>query len=225
MTQVAAKSDAHIQLDVIKELSWDTHVEQTDVGVEVDDGIVTLTGTVDNYAARMAAQLAAHRVNGVLDVVNNIDIHPRGDGERTDTEIAADVRHALERDVFIPSDQIRTTVSNGMVVLEGDVAVLRQRHDAENAMFRIPGVVGVINRITIASPDVPATEIREAIEQALERQAEREAQRIRIKVQDGVATQGGEVRSWREKRAVLGIASHAPGVRTLVDHLVIAPYT
>jgi osmotically-inducible protein OsmY len=225
MTRVAAKTDARIQMDVIKELRWDTHVDQTDVGVEVDNGIVTLTGTVDGYAARMAAQHAAHRVQGVLDVVNDISIHRHGTGGPTDTEIAADVRHALERDVFIPSEEIRTTVSNGMVVLEGNVPVLSQRLEAEDAVLRIPGVVGVVNRIAIASPEVGADDIRDAIEQALERQAEREAHRIEIRVEDGTVTLTGEIRSWREKRAVLGTASYAQGVRAIVDHLVIAPYT
>jgi osmotically-inducible protein OsmY len=157
--------------------------------------------------------------------VNNINVHRRESTEPTDTEIAADVRRALDRDVFIPSEEIRTTVSNGMVILEGNVPLLSQRHDAEDVVLRIPGVVGVVDRIAIASPELDPDEVRDAIEQALERLAEREAHRIKIRVEDGTVTLAGEVRSWREKRAVLGTASHAPGVRAIVDRLIIAPYT
>ena len=82
------KTDRRIQLDVLGELKWDTRVEETDVGVEVDDGVVTLTGTVSSNAKRIAAQEAAHRVAGVLDVVNDIQVHLPGSLERTDTEVA-----------------------------------------------------------------------------------------------------------------------------------------
>jgi osmotically-inducible protein OsmY len=222
---IVTKPDAQIQLDVLKEMKWDTRVDETDVGVEVDRGIVTLTGTVSSYAARMAAQQAAHRVYGVLDVANDIHVRLPGSPIRTDTDIAEDVRRALDHDVLVPSDRIRTTVSNGLVTLEGEVDLWREREDAEYAVRNLVGVVGVVNQIAVAPPRVGAEDIRNAIEQALERQATREADRIKIRVQDGTVTVGGEVRSWREKRAVLGTAGHAPGVRHIIDRLVIAPYT
>ena len=61
------KTDSEIQQAVLRELKWDTRVEETDVGVEVDAGVVTLTGTVSNWGKRIAAQQAAHRVAGVLE--------------------------------------------------------------------------------------------------------------------------------------------------------------
>src|SRR5581483_10908197 len=206
----------------LKELRWDSRVDETDVGVEVDDAIVTLTGTVRTYAARLAAQEAAHRVKGVLDVVNDIEVKPIG--SRTDTDIAADVRLALERDVFVPSERIRTTVSHGLVTLEGEVDMYRELADAEAAIRNIDGVIGILNKLTIRKRAVSPGEIRQAIESALERQAEREAERIEVIVHDGDVTLEGQVRSWREKRAILGTVGHAPGVRSVIDHLEIAPY-
>lgn len=69
------RTDSEIQQAVLRELKWDTRVEETDVGVEVNAGVVTLTGTVSSWAKRMAAQEAAHRVGGVLDVANDVDVH------------------------------------------------------------------------------------------------------------------------------------------------------
>ena len=71
MGEMVKRTDAQFQQDVLQELRWDTRVKETDVGVEVDRGIVTLTGKVDSWAARLAAQDAAHRVAGVLDVAND----------------------------------------------------------------------------------------------------------------------------------------------------------
>jgi osmotically-inducible protein OsmY len=223
MSKTTTKPDVQIQREVLSELRWDPRVEDTDVGVEVDDGIVTLTGTVRTYGARRAAQEASHRVRGVLDVVNDIEVRPFG--SRTDTDIAADVRHALERDVFVPADRIRTTVSHGLVTLEGEVDLYRQRADAEHAIHHIPGVVGVVDELNVRKRAVSAGEIHQAIEEALERQAEREADRIRVEVADGRVTLTGRVRSFREKRAILGTAGHAPGVTSVVDHIKVAPYS
>jgi osmotically-inducible protein OsmY len=74
------------------------------------------------------------------------------------------------------------------------------------------------------TPDVDPDVVRSAIEQALERRAERESRDLQVRVRDGKVTLTGQVQSWREKRAVIGAASHAPGVRDIEDHLRVAPY-
>jgi hypothetical protein len=78
------------------QLGWDSRVRQTEVGVMVRKGVVTLTGTVDSYAKKLAAQQAAHRVSGVLDVANDIEVRMLGDTSRGDADIARALRHALE---------------------------------------------------------------------------------------------------------------------------------
>jgi osmotically-inducible protein OsmY len=224
MALTKTKSDATIQKDVLRELSWDTRVDETDVGVEVDKGIVTLTGTVSSFAARFAAQRAAHRVAGVLDVANDIIVRAPGSPGTTDTELAQAVRHALEWDAHVPHTRITSTVSGKWVTLEGNVDLWSQREDAERAVRRLAGLVGVTDQIVVVPTRVKADEIREAIEEALERRAEREAERIQVSVTDGVVTLRGMVRSYAEKRAVIGAAGFAPGVRSVEDHLRIEPF-
>ncbi|MGH7297154.1 MAG: BON domain-containing protein, partial [Polyangiaceae bacterium] len=114
-------TDARFKQSVLEELKWDTRVNETDVGVEVHSGVVTLTGTVDSWAARLGAQEAAHRVAGVHDVANDIRVRLPGSSERDDSDIAAAVRYALERDILVPDDRISSTVSGGAVTLEGTV--------------------------------------------------------------------------------------------------------
>jgi osmotically-inducible protein OsmY len=213
------ETDAQLHRRVLEELKWDTRVDETDVGVEVDDGVVTLSGHVDSYAKRVAAEQAAHRVLGVRDVANDLQVHIPGSGLRTDTDIARAIRRALEDDVFVPAEAIETTVSNGWVTLTGDVPHYREREEAERAIFRIRGVRGITNMLTVHAHEVPPYVIREAIEEALERRAEREAERIKVQVENGVVTLSGEVHTWPERRAVVGAAGHAPGVRAVVDHL------
>ncbi len=223
MTYGIKKTDTQIHHDVLEELKWDSRVDETEVGVEVDNGVVTLTGTVPSWAKRMAAQEAAHRVIGVLDVANDIKVRVPGGFTRTDTEIAQAVRSALEWDVFVPEDKIRSTVSDGLVTLDGTVERWSQRADAERAVRNLTGVKSVVNRITV-TPAGPATEdVRKAIEHALERRAEREAKRIQVDVRDGIATLTGSVHSWAERKSVVAAARFTPGVRGVEDRLMTEP--
>ncbi|MFN8525454.1 MAG: BON domain-containing protein [Chloroflexota bacterium] len=218
-----ARLDSAIQQDIIKELRWDTRVKETEVGVSVDGGVVTLTGTVDSYAKKLAAQDAAHRVYGVLDVANDIQVKLPADAGRTDTEIARAVREALEWNVVVPDQRITSTVSAGWVTLEGGVETWHQREDTERAVRFLQGVKGVTNRLVVHAPAVEAEEIRGEIEEALERRAEREAKRILVSVADGTVTLTGVVRSTAERRAVVGAARATSGVRDVVDRLRVQP--
>jgi osmotically-inducible protein OsmY len=225
---MAPKSDSEIHRQVLQELKWDTRVEETEVGVEVDKGVVTLTGTVSSYAKKLAAQEAAHRVFGVLDVANDIQIKVPGSLTRTDTDIAQVVRRALEWDVLIPDKRIRSTVTDGWINLEGTVDRLSEREDAERAVRNLTGVKGVTNNIHVKPSEARPEEVREMIEEVLERHAQRharrEAERIHVEVKDGTVTLSGNVRSWLEEHAVVGAVGHAPGVQKVRDLLRIDPY-
>ena len=218
------KSDSEIKQQVLGELQWDSRIAWSEIAVEVFEGMVTLTGTVNSYAKKEAAQEAAHRIAGVLDVANEIEVRPAGEFTRTDADIALAVLHVLQWNALVPDERIQSTVSDGWVTLDGDVDLWRERQDAERAVLRLEGVVGVINEITIAPRGVDAEELREEIEYALERRADREAERLRIEIHDGAVDLFGRVHSWQEKRAVVGSISHAPGVAEIRDHLRIDPY-
>ena len=224
MTQGIKKTDTQIHHDVLEELKWDSRVDETEVGVEVDKGgVVTLTGTVASWAKRMAAEEAARRVIGVLDIANDIKIKVPGGLTRTDTEIAQAVRHALQWDVFVPDEQITSTVADGWVTLDGTVESWSERADAERAIRNLTGVKGVVNKITVTPTKFVTADVRKAIEQALERRAEREAKRIRVEVRNGVATLTGSVHSWAERKSVVAAARFTPGVRDVKDELRTEP--
>lgn len=218
------KTDNEIKQQVLRELKWDSRIGWSAIGVEVMEGVVTLAGVVSSYAKKLAAQEAAHRISGVLDVANDVEVRPDGAFMRSDADIARAVRHILEWDALVPDERIKSTVSDGWVTLEGDVDFWHQREDAERTVLRLEGVIGVTNEITMAPKLVDSKELREEIEYALERRADREAERLRVDVHDGAVDLWGRVHSWQEKRAVIGSISHAPGVSAVRDHLPIDPY-
>jgi osmotically-inducible protein OsmY len=218
------KTDAEIRAAVLHELQSDGRVAEPGVNVQVDGGIVTLSGEVNSWGMRQAAQACAHRVGGVLDVANDIRVRPVDGTRRSDTEIARAVRDTLEWDVFIPDQQIRSTVSDGRVTLEGQVPRYSQRDEAENAVRDLAGVTAVINRIEVVAPPVAPADLRKSIQAALQRQAERESNAIDLDVENGHVVLRGVVRSWREREAVLGAVKGTPGVRN-IDHTIrVDPY-
>lgn len=218
------KTDNEIKQQILRELKWDSRIGWAQIGVEVRNGVVALTGAVSSFAKKSAAQQAAHRIKGVLDVANDIEVKPDPMIARTDAEIARGIRQVLEWDALVPDERIKSTVSDGWVTLEGDVDCWRERLDAEHAVLRLVGVIGVTNMLAIKPSSVSPEVLRDQIECALERRADREAERLRIECHDGTVDLFGRVHSWQEKRAIIGALSHASGVQRVRDHVRIDPY-
>lgn len=222
-THRKAKTDLQLQHDVLSELSWDTRVDSTLVGVEVAGGIVTLSGTADCWAKKHAAEQAAHRVTGVLDVANDITVRPSWTAGTTDAEIAATVRHALVADQLVPDDRIQTTIEEGLVTLEGVVDYCSQREDAARAIRHLAGIRGVFNRIVVEPPSLIAPEaVRAAITAAIERHATRAANKTALDIEGGQVTLKGTVETAAERRAIVGAAVATRGVQMVVDRLHVA---
>ena len=214
------KTDAELQKMVLQELKWDPRVDETEVGVQVKKGVVTLTGRIPSWGKKQAASQAAHRVAGVLDVANDLEVEIPGENRPSDTEIAQAVRDALRWNVYV-DERVTSTVSQGWVALQGRVDSWFQREAADRAVRDLAGVRGVTNQITVRAPAVDAKRIRAEVEGALARQAEREAKRVQIDVESGVVTLSGTVRSWAEKRAVERAAGFSPGVVRVENGLTI----
>ena len=224
-TAVAAKSgnqaDEQIQNNVLSELKWDARVRPNEIGVVVKDGVVTLTGWVDSYTKKWAAEEAAHRVRGVKAVANEIEVRLPSASERTDADIAAAVARALEWDAFIPLDRLDVTVAQGWVTLKGEVEWQYQKEDAERVVRRLTGVKGVTNLITV-KPRITPSELKEKIEQALVRSAETDAERITVEVEGSKVILKGTVRSWAEREEAARVAWLAPGVTSVENRITLS---
>ena len=220
-TATETRTDEQIQQEVLAELKYEPRVTPNEVGVVVKNGVVTLTGWVDSYTKRWAAEEAAHRVRGVKAVANDIEVRLPGSSERTDADIAAAAIRALHVDAVLPVDKIDVTVSKGWVTLKGEVEWQYQKEDAERVVRRLTGVKGVVNSITV-KPRLTPSELKEKIEKALVRSAETDAERIQVEVQGSKVILRGIVRAWAEKQEAERAAWAAPGVTAVENRIQIS---
>lgn len=214
------KTDTQIKRDVEAELRWDPRVNETEIGVAVKDGVVTLSGYVPNYAQRTAAEHDAERVSGVRALAEELKVKLPGTVEFTDTDIARRAVNALEWDVEVPASRIKVRVDRGWITLDGEADWQFERKAAERAVRYLSGVVGVSNLVRIRAR-VSTYDVSRRIKEALERSAAADAASIDVEANDGRVTLRGKVSSWTERQDAERAAWAASGVTTVDDFITI----
>lgn len=215
------KTDRQLQEDILNELDWEPSVDANRIGVVVSQGVTTLSGHVDSYTQKWAAERAAQRVAGIKSVAMDIDVVLPGPHKRDDTEIAKAATDAIEWNVSIPKDTVKLVVEDGWVTLSGDAEWAFIRNAAEASVRHLYGVKGVVNKISIR-PRIEPRGVKTKIEAALYRRAHLDAAAITVGVDKGTVTLTGEVDSLAERNTVEWAAWSAPGVQKVVDNLVVA---
>jgi osmotically-inducible protein OsmY len=212
-------SDIRLRDAVMRQLAWDPEVDASAVGVSATEGTVTLTGYIDTYAGKLAAERAAKRVVGVRAVANDIDVRLRL--ERTDTDIAQDAARALRLLSTIP-DGVQAAVHNGRVTLTGTVHWLFQKESAEQAVRHIRGVRNVISYVNVA-PGSVARDVRHRIVKALHENADLDARHIQVTVAGDTATLTGTVATWLQRDSAERASASAPGIAHVDNRITVQP--
>lgn len=215
------KTDTQLQSDVLAELKWDPSFNAAEIGVEVSNGVVTLSGHVDKYAEKWAAERAAQKVTGVKALAIELDVTLPGASNRSDADIARTAENVLEWTTNWPKDHVKVMVEKGWVTLSGELDYEYQRQLASSSVRHLMGVTGVSNQLTIKSILTSST-VKSDIEAALKRRALTDAQEIMITVNGGEVTLTGVVHSWSERDMVSDSVWNTPGVTDVNDNISVA---
>ncbi len=217
-----ANNDTKLQHDVLAELEWEPSIDASKIGVTANDGVVTLTGSVNRYIDKMTAERVAKRIYGVKALADDIEVKLLGSAERDDSDIAAAAVSALKWDASVPSGAVQVTVRNGWITLEGEVEWGYQKDAAEHAIRILKGVKSVVNNVKVKASVKPG-DVKDKIEAAFKRSAEIDARRISVEAHDGRVNLSGRVHSWTERDEAQQAAWAAPGVTAVENHITVAP--
>lgn len=215
------KTDSQLQHDVMDELEYEPSVDHADIGVAVNDGVVTLSGFVKSYPEKLAAEKAARRVAGVKAIAEEIKVRFASDPKTADHEIAKRIVDMFAWNVSVPDDKINVKVEHGWVTLSGTVDWFYQSDEARKVAGRITGVTGVSNLIEVKK--LPSRiDVKDRIVSAFKRQADLDAASVTVMTDGGKVTLGGRVKAWHERQIAERAAWAAPGVTKVEDNIVIA---
>jgi osmotically-inducible protein OsmY len=215
------KTDSEIKEDILDELMWQPNVDETQIGVIVEKGVVTLTGVVDTYAKKVAAEKAVKNVIGVKAVADDIEVKYGDAYKKTDKEIAKAVVNALSWNASVPDETVKIEVRDGWVYLSGELQWFYQKEAARKATENLLGVKKVVNNITLKQAIEPS-EIKKKISKAFERLADLDAQNIKVEVDGHKVKLKGKVHSYAEKEEARKTAYFAPGVYDVENELEVA---
>lgn len=205
------KTDEKIQQDVLEQIRWNPLLDAAEIGVSVRNGVVTLSGQVDTYQKKLAAEKEAKKVAGVRAIAEEIHVGISPRSKKTDAEIAEAVINALKWHTSIPQENIQVKVEDGIVTLDGEVEWEFQRESAKNAVVNLTGVRNVINTIRLKHKVTP-NDLKQRINAAFHRSATLDASKIEVEVVGTKAILKGKVRSFAEREDAENAAWSAPGI-------------
>ncbi|MEP6940933.1 MAG: BON domain-containing protein [Rudaea sp.] len=214
------KTDAQIRDDVLAELKWEPAVRACNIGVDVQDGVVSLDGDVESLAEKWRSESAAQRVSGVNRLVNAIEVKLPGLGKRSDSEIAQLAKKVLEWTSSVPAGAVKVKVQGGWLTLSGEVDWQYQRTDAAQALRDLSGITGVSNDLRIRVKAAPAS-LKADVELALKRGSWPNREQLSVAVHEGEITLSGSVRSRAERELAAHSAWNAPGVHNVVNKITV----
>lgn len=213
--------DDQLKSAVLAELIWEPTINPAHIGVTAANGTVTLTGTVDSYAQKQAAETATGRVKGVKAIAEEIEVKLPYDVRHSDADIAAAAVNRLVWDSSLSRDTVKVKVEKGWVTLTGEVEWHYQMEAAEREVRHLAGVVAVLNKITIKSR-VDTANLQDDIQRALHRSIFFQPERVHVSANDGRVKLTGTVDTWKERQTAGATAWAAHGATAVENDLIVA---
>ena len=227
---IAFRSDKDIKADILSRLKWDIYVNQQFINVSVDDGEVSLSGTVASAAEKEWAYEDAW-VNGVKSVNDNDlkvqwweNSSPQAHQENIilrNKEVKAALEQAYILDPKIMSDRVNINVNKGTVTLRGTVTDLQAKEAAEEDARRTIGVFQVLNDLKVEPRSIPErVELENRVKRELMHNPDVDKFKIEVSAQKGKIFLTGTVDNKFEKDAAGKAASSVKGVTAVQNDIV-----
>jgi osmotically-inducible protein OsmY len=212
--------DRQLQEAVLAELTWEPSITAAHIGVTANHGVVTLSGHVNTWWEKRAAEKATSRVKGVKAVAEELGVRLPSTVKRNDEDIARAAVDRLGWEVSVPYDSVRVKVEKGWVFLSGQVNWHFEKEAARRVVGGLTGVVGLTDSITI-KPRADAIHISDNIRLALHR-SWFSPEKVHVTADGGKVKLTGTVKSPSERWTAASAAWAAPGTTSVENDLMVA---
>jgi osmotically-inducible protein OsmY len=215
------KNNFELQKDVQQAIQWEKSLHNADIRIYAENGIITLTGTVDSFLKKSKAEDAVKKVGGVVGIVEKIEVAYMNDFTKSDNTIAIAAVAALKSGRDVPNVAIQVKVEDGWVTLSGNVQWNYQKEAAKKAVGLVDGVKVLTNDIRVTAETTDEIEKKD-IENALKRSWSMDGLDVQVRVAGNAVILNGTVDSFYQKDEAVRMAWNAPGVCKVNNELVIA---
>jgi osmotically-inducible protein OsmY len=226
-----AVPDAQLARAAREALAYASDPVLRSLGVDVRDGVAFIMGTVSSLAQRDDAMRLVSAVKGIESVVSNLSIVPVISGETTlaydDASVVSFVSGALaEARIDLRDESI--TSNQGVVTLSGSVGSDEEKQRAQEVARGAPGVRSLRANLTVRLSETsqdPDEALAARVLRAFREDGRVSPLQVKVSVRNGVVTLTGQVDSIDRQNAALEAASRAPGVRRVLNQVIIADRT
>jgi len=210
--------ESRLHHSVEEALAHTPGVNALNINVQVEGGLVTLTGAVDTLAEKLAAGQAAQDAPGVIMVENRLAVTTQGD--LRETVIRQDLDRAAGEAGGLPG--MTWDLDDGVVRVAGVTNSIASAHEAATRMAEVPGVKAVEHHLHVASGGLPQDDasLKSRVEEALHADADLDLLPIEVSVREGVVTLSGRVDDLAQRLRAQETAEAVPGVGHLVNQVI-----
>ncbi|WP_454691736.1 BON domain-containing protein [Achromobacter aloeverae] len=207
---------------VVEALAVDPGIRSERLRVQVQDGVVALSGRVNAHAEKIRLARVVRRIRGVVEITTEVQVTHEGIETPGDDALCARIADGLSWTATLPPGRVKVRVRRGWVVLSGAVEWDYQRGLCEDVAGRLAGVSGIVDLLTV-KPRMAAIDVEACAQRALRRNAGIRSADITARFVGGNMTLTGSVRSWHERNAVRRTIWSVPGVTRILDRMVTMP--
>jgi osmotically-inducible protein OsmY len=200
------------------------------VKASVDDGVVTITGTVQDHDQRALAEDTVNNLPGVVSVIDKVRVQSEP-AEHSDAWIAMKIRGELLVHANVSATATKVDVNNGAVLLTGTVDNPAQKDLTEAYVRDVKGVTSITNSLVVKEPSsdssvsetIDDASITSQVKYALLSHGSTSALKTKITTKDGVVMVSGNAESDAEKDLVSKLAGNIRGVKSVDNDMVVQP--
>lgn len=227
----ASREDEAIEEDLKNSIATNPVTERWQVSPSVQNGLVTLTGTVDSWQERQLVEKLASSVKGVTEVQNNIVVTEPANV--SPDEISAEIKRSLMFDSRIADNMISISLDGNTAILSGTVGSLEEKNLAINRAY-VTGVDSVVADRLEVHPEydrsifqneavevLQPSQIEEALNSAFRYDPRVPADQIDVNVEENTAVLSGTVENLNAKLAAEEDARNTAGINSVTNNISV----